>query len=234
MAGDRIRLEVQARDARGSAEVRRLRAEGLIPGVLYGAGKEPQSFCVGERELRRAITGDHGTHTILDVVVEGDGGKPRPAVLKDYQVHPTKSRLLHVDLHEVRLDRPIQTAVGVELVGESEGVKVGGVLTQVTREVNVEALPMSIPDRLELDISALEIGDSLRVADLVVPEDVTVLDDEDMVLASVAAPRVEEEPVEVEEEGAELAEGEEAPEGAAEEEAEPEADAAGEQETAEG
>ena len=234
MAGDRIRLEVQARDARGSAEVRRLRAEGLIPGVLYGAGKEPQSFCVGERELRRAITGDHGTHTILDVVVEGDGGKPRPAVLKDYQVHPTKSRLLHVDLHEVRLDRPIQTAVGVELVGESEGVKVGGVLTQVTREVNVEALPMSIPDRLELDISALEIGDSLRVADLVVPQDVTVLDDEDVVLASVAAPRVEEEPVEVEEEGAELAEGEEAPEGAAEEEAEPEADAAGEQETAEG
>ena len=235
MAGDRIKLEVQAREARGSADVRRLRAEGLIPGVLYGAGKEPQSFCVGERELRRAITGDHGTHTILDVVVEGDGGKPRPAVLKDYQVHPTKSRLLHVDLHEVRLDRPIQTAVGVELLGESEGVKVGGVLTQVTREVNVEALPMSIPDRLELDISALEIGDSLRVADLVVPEDVTVLDDEDVVLASVAAPRVEEEPVEAEEdEGAELAEGEEAPEGAAEEAAEPEADAAGEQETTEG
>jgi len=229
MAGDRIKLEVQAREAHGSAEVRRLRAQGLIPGVFYGAGKEPQSFCVGERELRRAITGDHGTHTILDVVVEGDGGQPRPAVLKDYQVHPTKSRLLHVDLHEVRLDRPIQTAVGVDLVGESEGVKVGGVLTQVTREVNVEALPMSIPDHLELDISALEIGDSLRVADLVVPEDVTVLDDEDVVLASVAAPRVEEEPVvaEEDEEGVELAEGEEPPEG--EEAPESEADASGDE-----
>jgi large subunit ribosomal protein L25 len=156
-------------------------------------------------------------------------------VLKDYQVHPTKSRLLHVDLHEVRLDRPIQTAVGVELVGESEGVNVGGVLTQVTREVNVEALPMSIPDHLELDISALEIGDSLRVGDLVVPEDVTVLDDEDVVLASVAAPRVEEEPVVAEEgeEGVELAEGEEAPEGEAEEAGEPEADAAGDQGTTE-
>jgi large subunit ribosomal protein L25 len=235
MAGDRIKLEVQAREARGSAEVRRLRAQGLIPGVFYGAGKEPQSFSVGERELRRAITGDHGTHTILDVVVEGDGGQARPAVLKDYQVHPTKSRLLHVDLHEVRLDRPIQTAVGVELVGESEGVTVGGVLTQVTREVNVEALPMSIPDHLELDISALEIGDSLRVGDLVVPEDVTVLDDEDVVLASVAAPRVEEEPVVAEEgeEGVELAEGEEAPEGEAEEAGEPEGDAAGDQGTTE-
>jgi large subunit ribosomal protein L25 len=235
MAGDRIKLEVQAREPRGSAEVRRLRAQGLIPGVLYGAGKEAQTFCVGERELRRAITGEHGTHTILDVVVGGDGGAARPAVLKDYQMHPTKSRLLHVDLHEVRLDRPIQTAVGIELVGESEGVKVGGVLTQVTREVNVEALPMSIPDRIELDIAAMEIGDSLRVADLVVPDDVTVLDDEDMVLASVAAPRVEEEPVVAEaEEGVELAEGEEAPEGADEEAPEPGADAAGQQETVEG
>lgn len=235
MAGDRIKLEVQAREAHGSAEARRLRAQGLIPGVLYGVGKEPQSFCVGERDLRRAITGEHGTHTILDVVVTGDGGKPRPAVLKDYQVHPTKSRLLHVDLHEVRLDRPIQTAVGVELVGEAEGVKLGGVLTQVTREVNVEALPMSIPDRLELDISGLAMGESLRVADLVVPEEVTVLDEEDVVLASVAAPRVEEEPVVAEEEeGVEGVPPEEAPEGAAEAPPEPEADAAGDQGTVPG
>lgn len=235
MAGDRIKLEVQARDARGSGEARRLRAQGLIPGVLYGAGKEAQSFCVAERDLRRAITGDHGTHTILDVVVEGDGGKPRPAVLKDFQIHPTKSRLLHVDLHEVRLDRPIQAAVAVELVGEAEGVKVGGVLTQVTREVNVEALPMSIPDHLELDISSLEIGDSLRVENLSVPDDVTILDPEDVVLASVAAPRVEEEPVVEEEEGIEgLVEGEEPPEGAAEAPPEAEADAAGDQGTDEG
>jgi len=235
MAGERIKLEVQARDSLGSSEARRLRAQGLVPGVIYGAGKETQAFCVGERDLRRAITGDHGMHAILDVVVAGDGGKARHAVLKDYQVHPTKNRLLHIDLHEVRLDRPIQASVVVELVGESEGSKMGGVVSQSQREVTVEALPMSIPDHLELDISHLQIGDSCRVSDLRAPEDVTILDDPEAVLVTVFQPRVEEEPepVEGEEiEGEEGIEGE-APEGA-EEAGEPEAEASGESDDAEG
>jgi large subunit ribosomal protein L25 len=237
MAGERIKLEVQARDSLGSAEARRLRAEGLIPGVLYGAGKESQAFSVGERDLRKAITGDHGMHAILDVVVAGDGGAARHAVLKDYQLHPTKNRLLHVDLHEVRLDRPIQAAVVVELVGESEGAKMGGVVSQTQREVTVEALPMSIPDRLELDISHLQIGDSCRVSDLTAPEDVTILDDPESVIVTVFQPRVEEEPEPVE--GEELEEGEEgvegeAPEGAEAEAGEGEPEASGESEDAEG
>jgi large subunit ribosomal protein L25 len=235
MAGDRIKLKVQAREDLGSAEARRLRAQGFIPGVIYGEGKQADAFVIAERDLRQALTGEHGTHAILDVVVGDDGGKMRHAVLKDYQLHPTARRLLHVDLHEVRLDRAIQAQVGVELVGEPEGVTMGGVLTQVTREVNVEALPMEVPDRLELDVSALTIGESLRVADLVVPEGVRILDDPDGVLASVAQPRVEEEP-EVEEEVLLDEEGqpiEVEPEGA-EGAAEPDADAAGAPETAEG
>jgi large subunit ribosomal protein L25 len=237
MAGERIKLQVEPRERRGSADSRRLRARGFVPGVLYGAGQDAAPFAIGERDLRRVLTGEHGTHAILDVVV-GDGGqKARHAVLKEYQLHPTRGQLLHIDLQEVRLDQAIQAQVTVELVGEPEGVTMGGVLTQITREVNVEALPMEVPDRLELDVSRLAIGDSLRVADLSVPEGVKLLDDEDAVLASVSAPRAEE-PEEVPEEE-EAAEGEEVPteeqpEGAAERPAEPTADAAGEQQTTEG
>jgi large subunit ribosomal protein L25 len=238
VAGERIKLKVEARESSGSANARRLRASGFIPGVLYGEGKEAVNFAVADRELRRVLTGEHGTHAILDVVVGDDGGKAHHAVLKDYQLHPTRRKLLHVDLHEVRLDRAIQAAVAVELIGEPQGVTMGGVLTQINREVNVEALPMEVPDRLELDVSAMEIGDSLRITDLRVPDGVKLLDDEETVLASVAQPRVEEEPeVEELEEGEEGVEGEvpeeERPEGAAEAPAEPEADAAGDRATTE-
>ncbi len=232
MAGERIRLEVEPRAARGSAAARRLRAHGLVPGVLYGSGREAQAFSVSERELRRVLSGEHGTHAILDVVFgDGDRRRPHHAVLKDYQTHPTKGRVLHVDLHEVRLDQPIQAQVVVELVGEPEGVTMGGVLTQVVREVNVEALPMEIPDQIEADVSALAIGDSLRVSDLAVPGRATVLDDPDTVLVNIAQPtRVElpEEMVEEEEAGAaEETPAEQKPESAAGQRTEPEADAAG-------
>ncbi len=232
MAGERIRLEVEPRAARGSAAARRLRAQGLVPGVLYGSGREAQAFSVGERELRRVLSGEHGTHAILDVVIgDGDRRRPHHAVLKDYQTHSTRGRVLHVDLHEVRLDQPIQAQVVVELAGEPEGVTMGGVLTQLVREVNVEALPMEIPDQIEADVSALGIGDSLRVSDLTVPERVTVLDDPDTVLVNIAQPTRVELPEEmVEEEEARAAEetlAEQQPETAAGEPAEPEADAAG-------
>jgi large subunit ribosomal protein L25 len=233
VAGERIKLEVKEREGRGSADSRRLRREGLIPGVLCGRGKPSHPFAVAERELRRVLSGDSGLHAILDVVVDGQE-TARPSVLKDYQQHVPSGRLSHIDLHEVRLDQPIQTQVSVTLVGEPAGVKEGGVLSQVSREINVEALPMEIPDHLELDVSGMGIGDTLRLADLPAQEGVTYLDDpEETVLASVQVPAVivepepEEEELEEGEEGAELEEGEEAPEG--EEGAEPtaEGDAAG-------
>jgi large subunit ribosomal protein L25 len=231
MADERVKLEVQARDARGSADVRRLRKQGLIPGVIYGGGNDPAAISVPERTLRKALTGAGGLHAILDVVVEGDGkGDARPAILKDYQQDVITGRVSHVDLHQVRLDRPIQASVVVQLVGESVGAKEGGVLQQVTRELNVEALPMEIPEHVELDVTTLAIGESLRVADLTPIDGVTFLDDPDeTVLATVSAPTVIEEPEEVLEEGeeAELPEGEQPAEGGAEAPVEPEADAAG-------
>lgn len=218
MAGERVKLEVRERTAHGSRESRRLRRSGLIPGVLYGRGAV-HPIAIPERDLRKALGGAGGLHTILDVVVQGDGGT-HPAVLKEFQRDPVRGKVIHVDLHEVRLDRPIQTAVSVTLLGEPAGVKEGGVLQQVTREVNLEALPMKIPEHLELDVSGLGIGDSLRVADLAAVPDVTFLDDPDeTVLAVVLQPTKIEEPEEEPEEGAEvegLAEGEEAPEGASE------------------
>jgi large subunit ribosomal protein L25 len=219
MAGERVRLEVKEREGRGSADARRLRRQGFVPGVLYGRGNPPHPFSVAESELRRALTGDAGTHAILDVVLDGQK-TTHPSVLKDYQQEIPSGRLAHIDLHEVRLDQPIQTQVAVELVGEPAGVKEGGVLSQVSRELNVEALPLEIPDHLELDVSGMAIGDTLRLVDLPAQEGVTYLDDpEETVLATVTTPTVivEPEPEEEEElEEGEVPEGEEAPEGEAE------------------
>ena len=226
MAGERIKLEVRQRESLGSRESRRLRRDGLIPGVLYGRGMEPRAICVLERELRKALTGDSGLHTILDVVVAGQQAT-HPSILKDYQQDPMRGKLVHIDLQEVRLDQPIQATVVVELVGgeEAPGIKEGGVLSQVSREVTVEALPMEVPEHLELDVSGMAIGDTLRLADLVAQDGIKYLDDPETVLATVTLPtRVEEPEVEVEEgEEVEAVEGEEAPEGAAEGEAATEA-----------
>jgi large subunit ribosomal protein L25 len=222
MAGERVKLQVKERESRGSADARRLRREGFIPGVLYGNGKKPYAICIPERELRRVLTGAGGLHAILDVFLEGQK-TTHASILKDYQQDPIRGHISHVDLQEVRLDQPIQASVNVQLVGEPAGAKEGGVLSQVQREINVEALPMEIPEHLDLDVSGMAIGDTLRLADLPAYEGVTYLDDpEGIVLATVTLPtrEVEPEPEEVPEgeelpEG-EVPEGEEAPEGAAE------------------
>src|SRR5438128_5813709 len=225
MAGERIKLTVKERESRGSADARRLRKEGFIPGVLYGKGKSSHSIFVSERDLRRVLTGAGGLHAILDVVLEGQR-TAHASILKDYQQDPIRGHISHIDLQEVRLDQPIQASVNVQLVGEPAGAKEGGVLSQVQREINVEALPMEIPEHLDLDVSGMAIGDTLRLADLPPHDGVTYLDDpEETRLATVTLPtrEVEPEPEELPEgelpEG-EVPEGEEAPEGAAEQPAE--------------
>lgn len=215
---------MQERHALGSRDSRRLRRNGLIPGVLYGRGKKPHAFVVPERTLRSALGGPHGLHAILDVVLD-DQKTTHASVVKEYQQDPIRGYLTHIDLHEVRLDQPISAQVTVELVGESPGVKVGGVLTQLVREVTVEALPLEMPDRLSLDIGETEIGSTLRVSDLVVPGEVIVHADPEHVLVTVSAPRLAAELEAMDAEAAELAaeEGEEAVEG--EPEGEPGAEA---------
>jgi large subunit ribosomal protein L25 len=177
-------------------------------------------------------------HAILDVVLEGQK-TAHPSILKDYQQDPLRGKLVHVDLLEVRLDQAITASVTVQLVGaeDAPGVREGGALSQVAREVNLEALPLEVPDHLELDVSGMAMGDTLRVADLTAREGVKFLDDPETVLATLTMPTRVEEPEE------EVAEGEEAelegvpeverPEGAAEGEAETGAEQ-GEPGTAEG
>jgi large subunit ribosomal protein L25 len=237
MAGERTELTVQKRERLGSRETRRLRKRGLIPGVLYGRD-EPIAICVEERELRRALTGPAGLHSILDVKVDGTG-KAHASILKEYQQDKIRGHVTHVDLQEVRLDQPIHATVTVQLLGgeDAPGVREGGVLSQPLREINVEALPLAVPEHIDLDVSHMGTGDTLRIADIEVPDGVTLLDDSETVIATVTAPtRVVEPEVEVEEgeEGEEAAEGE-APEGGAEAPAETGQEAAaGDQGTAEG
>ena len=217
MSGDRLKLEVRDRSERGSRSARRLRADGFVPGVLYGNG-DAQAISISERDLRSAMSGPSGMHAILDVVLEGQK-TVHPSVLADYQQDPIRGTIAHVDLREVRLDQPIHASVVVQLVGESPGVKTGGVLSLVTREVQVEALPMDVPEHIDADLSGLEVGDVLRLEDLPALENVAYLDDpHETVIATVSTPRglveLEEEEAEEAEEGAEAAEGEAAAEGA--------------------
>ena len=219
MAGERTKLIVKKREHLGSSETRRLRRRGIIPGVLYGRG-EPISIAIKERELRRALTGASGLHSILDVEIDGTGAA-HASILKDYQVDKVRGGVTHVDLHEVRLDQPITASVSVHLIGgeNAPGVKEGGVLSQPLREIQVEALPLEVPEHIDLDVSHMTTGDTLRIGDITFQAGVKLLDDPDTVVATLTAPTRVVEPEEVEGEEGEAVEGEgvegEAGEGAA-------------------
>ena len=198
-------LEVQGREASGSRAVRRLRRTGQVPGVVYGGGQDPLCFQVGARELRLALA---HAGAVLELSI--DGAQPTPVVLKELTRHPVTGETTHIDLLRVRLDQAIHAAVVVELTGgdDSPGVKEGGVLEQVTREVNIEALPTDIPDVISHDVSEMVIGDTVTLEALTAPTGVTLLDDAETVIATLSPPRlqVEEEP-EIEEETELVAEG---------------------------
>jgi large subunit ribosomal protein L25 len=179
---------VRERGELGSRRSRRLRAQGFVPGVLYGKGHS-RAIVVPERELRAAVTGPSGLHAILDVVIEGQK-TVHPSVLAEYQQDPIRGTLSHIDLREVRLDQPIHAAVVIQLVGESVGVKAGGVLSLVTREINVEALPADIPEHIDVDLTQMEVGDVLRLEDVPPVANVTYLDDpHETVIATVSVAR---------------------------------------------
>lgn len=186
---DDITLTVQARDGRGRGIVRKLRAEGLLPGVIYGPGIEPQALSVPRAELLKVLHA-HGAHPLVTVKV--DGGEEYLALVKDLQVDPVRQLALHVDFHRVRADKPVQTEVEVRVTGDAPGVKSGGILDVTLRLVAIEALPRALPEAIELDVSDMELGDVKRVSDLAVPDGVTVLTDAEESVASVVAPRVEE------------------------------------------
>ncbi|HEY4451377.1 MAG TPA: 50S ribosomal protein L25 [Solirubrobacteraceae bacterium] len=194
MATTTSKLDVNSRAAEGSRAVRRLRRSGRVPGVLYGGGAEAIGFDADARELRLALA---GSGAVLDLSV--DGKKPTPVVLKEAQRDPVRGETTHVDLLRVRLDEKISAAVPIELTGieEAPGVKQGGVLEQITREVNVEALPTAIPESIVHEVGEMEIGDTILLSALAAPADVTLLDDlEETVVATLSAPRLQAETAE--------------------------------------
>jgi large subunit ribosomal protein L25 len=219
MAAGRSTLKVAPRADFGSRTSRRLRRDGLVPGVVYGGGSEARPFQVAEREVRSVLA--EGA-ALFDLEIEGS--KEVPVVIKEQQLHPVRGTLQHIDLQEVRLDEAIQAEVAIELEGveEAPGVKASGVLEHVTREITVEALPTAIPDRIVVDVSAMEINDTLQLSSVAVPDGVTFVadDPEEVTIVNLSPPRVEEVEPELEqetelvgEEGEESAEGEGGDEG---------------------
>jgi large subunit ribosomal protein L25 len=199
MADSRTTLKVDPRTDFGSRTARRMRREGLVPGVVYSGGTEATAFQVSEREVRNVLA--EGA-ALFDLSV--DGGKARPVVIKEQQLHPVRGTLRHIDLQEVNLKEAIQADVTIELEGveDAPGTKAGGVLEHVTREILVEALPTDIPDRITVDVSTMEINDTLQLSSIEAPSGVTFIveEDEEVTIATLAPPRVEEAAPEVEEE----------------------------------
>jgi large subunit ribosomal protein L25 len=189
------KLDVKSRAAGGSRAARRLCRGGRVPGVLYGGDGESVGFDADARELRLALA---RSGAVLDLSV--DGAKATPVVLKETQRDPVRGETVHVDLLRVRLDQVIHAVVPLELTGteDAPGVKEGGVLEQPTRELNVEALPTAIPESIVHDVGEMQIGDHIGLADVTIPEGVTLLDDlEETVVATLSPPRLQ---AEVEEE----------------------------------
>ena len=200
-------LNVAAREPAGSRSARRLRREGQVPGVVYGGGQDPVCFKVHGRDLRLALA---NAGAVLDLQVGGAGGSP--VVVKDLERHPVTGDTVHIDLLRVRLDEKIQSTVILELAGieDAPGIKEGGVLEQVTRELTIEALPNDIPDSLTHDVSEMAIGDTLTLDALAAPSGVELVDDPDTVIASLTPPRLQvESDEEIEEETEVVGEGEE-------------------------
>ena len=214
------KLDVRRRAAGGSRAARRLRRTGRVPGVVYGGGGEPVGFDADARELRAALA---STGAVLDLSIDGE--KATPVVLKEAQRDPVRGAMMHIDLLRVRLDEAISAVVPLELAGteDAPGVKEGGVLEQITRELNVEALPTAIPESIVHEIGEMQIGETISLAAVSMPEGVTLLDDvEETVVATLSPPRLQvEEEVEAETElvgeGEEPGEEAEPAEGAADE-----------------
>jgi len=207
MASDRSTLKAAPREDFGSRSTRRLRREGFVPGVVYSGGSEAKPFQVNERDVRGILS--EGA-ALFDLEI--DGSKAVPVVIKDAQHHPVRGSFQHLDLMQVNLKEAIQAEVAIELEGveDAPGVKGGGVLEHVTREITVEALPAEIPDNICVDVSAMEINDTLSLTAVTAPEGVTFLaeEPEEITIVTVSPPRVEEAAPEVEEETELVGEGE--------------------------
>lgn len=182
-------LTAEPRSLTGKGAAGRIRREGLVPAVVYGLGGDPESVTVPARELSHILTGGAGANTLITLKV---GGNEQLALAREIQRDPVKGTVLHVDFVRVRADQTVTADVPLHLIGDAEGVGMGGLLEQMLHSLTIEARPGDIPNAIEHDVSALQIGDQLRVAELALPAGVATQIDPEELVAQIAAPRVAE------------------------------------------
>jgi large subunit ribosomal protein L25 len=201
---EKLRLDVEKRQGTGKSATRKIRAQGAVPAVLYGAGTPSLTITVKAREAERVLAS--GANRLIDL-----GGIPevkgKLALIKEFTREPVSRQLLHFDFYAVDTSKAVEVSIPVHMTGKPKGVEQGGVLEQLLRDVAVSCLPLAIPDSVSIDVSELEIGDTRYARELVLPEGVALLTDEDAAVVHVLAPRVEAEPTPAAETSAEGAEG---------------------------
>ncbi len=190
---EQVTLRAERRTEAGSRPARRMRREGKVPAIVYGRGLEPFPVALSGRDLYAALHTEAGLNAILSVEVDGDSVL---AVAREIQRHPVRGDITHLDLIKVSLDVAIEAEVGLEFIGTPLGVREGGIVETIENSVAIVALPTAIPSSIPLDISELQVGDTLRIADLPAIDGVTYVDDEDRPLVTVVVPRLVEEEVE--------------------------------------
>jgi large subunit ribosomal protein L25 len=193
-----VTLNAERRDDTGKGAARKLRQRGKIPAVVYGHGRDPEALTVSQMELDRVLQQIAGGSSLVDLTVDGKGLR---ALIREIQRHPTRKTVTHVDFYEVHAGERLSLDVPIALSGSPEGVRnAGGVLEQFVRELSIEVLPRHIPERIELDVTELRVGNSMHVGDITVPN-AKILTDPDATICTIVPPRVEEVPtVEVVEE----------------------------------
>jgi large subunit ribosomal protein L25 len=183
------KLSAALRQENGKGAARKLRAQGRIPAVIYGHGERTRSVTLDAHELDRLLASVHYENTVVRLDVEGEKREVR-ALLRDVQRHPSRQHVLHVDLLQIHKGEKVQVSIPVRLVGSAPGVRAGGLLQHATTDIEIRCVADNIPEHIDVDVSALEIGDSVHVRDLVVPAGTEVLEDGDRTICSLAPPAV--------------------------------------------
>jgi large subunit ribosomal protein L25 len=190
-----VKLTAQPREATGRSAIRKLKARGSVPAIVYGGKDKPQPLQVSRRDISLMLSHASGENILVELEIAGEKGS-RMAMIQEIQHSPVGGDVLHVDFHAVSMDEKIQADVPVEPVGVANGVKnFGGLLEQSLRTLEVACLPRDLPDEITVDVSALNIGDSIHVRDIRLPAGVAAITQSDLTAFSVLAPAVEEEPV---------------------------------------
>ena len=198
-----IELKSNIRTAAGKGAARVLRSDNRIPAVLYGPKTAPILLSVNVQDFNEAIKNTSAGQMILNLVIQNGESITKTAMIKELQIHPVSRNFLHIDFYEISMDRKITVKVPVVIQGMSKGVEVGGTLQTVRHELEVSCLPLNIPESIEIDVTDLDIGDSIHIGDISPEGDIEFLEEDHLTIATVLAPAIEEEPVEEEEEEAE-------------------------------